>query len=118
MQTANGIVELTNEITFDIEKLKQSTTAVVGKDTPDLLSVGYRCQELGYGFYWPLHSIPYFVLPDGKTEVDLEVDQFVPYLLDTGDTAIHKPSSSSRCYPVTFFQNAFGNTIFEEPKYR
>ena len=50
MQTANGIVELTNEITFDIEKLKQSTTAVVGKDTPDLLSVGYRCQELGYGF--------------------------------------------------------------------
>ena len=38
MQTADGVVELTNEITFDIEKLKQSTTAVVGKDTPDLLS--------------------------------------------------------------------------------
>ena len=107
MQTANGIVELTNEITFDIEKLQQSTTAVIGKDTPDLLSVGYRCQELGYGFYWPPHSIPYFVLPDGKTEVDLEVDQFVPYLLDTGDTAVHKPSSSSRCYPVTLSQKSF-----------
>ena len=115
MQAANGIVDLTNVITFDIEKLKQSTTAVVGKDTPDLLSVGYRCQELGYGFYWPPHSIPYFVLPDGKTEVDLEVDQFVRYLLDTGDTAIHKPSSSSRCYPVTLSRNAFGNTSFEEP---
>ena len=51
MQTANGVVEFTNEITFDIEKLKQSTTAVVGKDRPELLSVGYRCQELGYGFY-------------------------------------------------------------------
>ena len=50
MQTANGVVESTNEIIFDIENLEQSTTAVVGKDTPDLLSVGYRCQELGYGF--------------------------------------------------------------------
>ena len=115
MQTANGVVELTNEITFDIEKLEQSTTAVVGKDTPDLLSVGYRCQELGYIVYWPPHSIPYSVLPDGKTEVDLEVDQFVPYELDTGDTAIHKPSCSSRCYPVTLFQNASDNATFEEP---
>jgi len=115
MQTANGIVELANEITFDIEKLQQSTTAVIGKDTPGLLSVGYRCQELGYGFYWPPHSIPYLVLPDGKTEVDLEVDQFVPYLLDTGDTAIHKPSSSSRCYPVTLVQKDSDNTIFWRP---
>ena len=113
MQTANGVVELTNEITFVIEKLKQSTSAVVGKDTPDLLSVGYRCQELGYCLYWPPHSIPYFVLPDGRTEVDLEVDQFVPYLLDTGDTAIHKPSSSSRCYPVTLSQNVFDHATFE-----
>ena len=35
----------------------------------------------------------------------MEVDQFVPYLLDTGDTAIHKPSSSSICYPVVLSQN-------------
>ena len=53
---------------------------------------------------WPPYSIPYFVLPGGKTEVDLDVDQFVPYLLGTGDTAIHKPSSSSRCYPVVLSQ--------------
>ena len=54
-------------------------------------------------------------MPDGRTEIDLEVDQFVLYLLDTGDTAIHKPSSSSRCYPVTRFQVAFDNAIFVEP---
>ncbi len=58
---------------------------------------------------------PYFVLPDGRTEVDLEVDQFVPHLLDTGDTAIHKPSSSSRCYPVTLSQTSFDHATFEEP---
>ena len=48
MQTANGVVGLTNGITFDIQKLKQSITVVVGKDKPDFLSVGYRCQDLGY----------------------------------------------------------------------
>ena len=69
MHTVNGIVELADEITFDIEKLRQSTTAVVGKDTPDLLSVGYRCQELGYVFCWPPSYIPYFVLPDGKRKL-------------------------------------------------
>ena len=105
MQTANGVFEFTDEIAFDIAKLEQSTTAVVGKDTPDLLSVGYRCQELVYGFYWPPYYVPCFVLPDSNTEVDLEVDQFVPYLLDTGDTAIHKLSSSSRRYPVVLSQN-------------
>ena len=83
---------------------------------PLLLSVGYRCQELGYGFYWLPYSIPYFVLPDGHTEVDLEVDQFVPYLLDTGDTAIHKLSSSSRCYPIVLSQGhkSLDKTIGEE----
>ena len=36
MQAANGVVELTHEITFDIES---TTTAEVGKDTPYVLSV-------------------------------------------------------------------------------
>ena len=40
MQTANGMVELTDEVTFEIAKLKQSTSAVVGEYTADLLSVG------------------------------------------------------------------------------
>ena len=66
MQTANGIVELDSEVNFHIDKLKQSTNAVVGLDTPNLLSVGYRCQELGLGFHWEPNSVPYFVLPDGK----------------------------------------------------
>ena len=73
------------------------TSAVVGKNTPDLLSVGYRCQELGYGFHWEPHQVPYIVLPVGKTEVDLHVDQYVPYLLDDWDTAIHKSCVSMPC---------------------
>ena len=75
MQTANGIVALEKEATYEIQKLKEVTSAVVGKNTPDLLSVCCRCQELGYGFHWEPCQVPYVVLPDGKTEVDLHVDQ-------------------------------------------
>ena len=55
-------------------------------------------------------------MPDGKTEVDLEVDQFVPYLLDIGDTAVHKSSSSSRCYPIVLSQNrdSFDKTTLDK----
>ena len=34
--------------------------------------------------------MPYFALPDGKTEIDLSVDAFVPYLFDGGDLTKHK----------------------------
>ena len=97
MQIANGIVTLDKEVTYEIKKLKEVTSAVVDKSTPDLLSVGYRCQELGYGIHWEPYQVPYIVLPDGKTEVDLHVDQYVPYLLDDGDTAIHKSCVSMPC---------------------
>ena len=97
MQTANGIVTLDKELTYEIKKLKAVTSAVVCKNTPDLLSVGYRCQELGYGFHWEPYQAPYIVLPDGKTEVDFHVDQYVPYLLDDGDTAICKSCVSMPC---------------------
>ena len=100
MQTANGIVTLDKEVTYEIKKLKEITSAVVGKNTPDLLSVGYRCQELGYGFHCEPYQAPYIVLPDGQTEVALHVDQYVPYLLDDGDTAIHKSCVSMPCAEV------------------
>ena len=106
MQTANGIVTLDKEVTYEMKKLKEVTSAVVGKNTPDLLSVGYRCQELGYGFHWEPYQVPYIVFPDGKTEVDLHVDQYVPYLLDDGDTAIHKSCVSMPCA-------AFQSEIFD-----
>jgi hypothetical protein len=93
MQTANGPVELDSEISFWLKKLKQKVNAVVGGDTPDLLSVGYRCKEFGFGFHWDPRSVPYFVLPDG-TEVDLHVDHYVPYLFDDGDVTINRAACS------------------------
>ena len=46
---------------------------------------------------WEPYSVPYIVLPDGTTEVDLHVDQHVSYLLDDGDTVIHESNVSMPC---------------------
>ena len=66
-------------------------------NAPDFLSVGDRCQELGFGDHRDPYSVPHIALPDGETEADLHVDQHVPYLLDDGDTAIHKSCVSMPC---------------------
>ena len=46
------------------------------KDSPDVFSIGYRCQEEGWSFHWPAWSCsPYWRRPDGKYVI-LEVDQY------------------------------------------
>ena len=108
IQTANGIINLDTELVYKIDKLRQTTSAIIGDDTPDLLSIGHRCQELGYGFYWEPYSVPYFVLPDGETEVDLAVENYVPYLFDTGDAARFKSTdkaSNLAGVPQTFCEH-------------
>ena len=100
IQTANGLITLDTEVDYRIDELQQTTSAIVGGNTPDLLSVGYRCQELGYGFHWKPYSIPYFVLPDGKTQVTCAVEQYVPYIYDSGDIACH-PGSKVKSMAVS-----------------
>ena len=89
IQTANRVIELDTEVTHRIDKLKETTSAILGQGAPDFLSIGYRCQKLGFGFLWELHSIPYFIFPDQRTEVDLAVENYVPYLYKTGCISSH-----------------------------
>ena len=45
-------------------------------------SVGYRCVEEGWGFYWdPYSKTPYWVKPDGST-VTCVVDNYIPYVVE------------------------------------
>ena len=64
-------------------------------DSPDVLSIGRRCVDQGYGFYWkPYSQSPALIPPDAHMpRVDssraskewtwLEVDDYIPYLVDT-----------------------------------
>jgi hypothetical protein len=57
-----------------------------------VLSVGRRCIEHGYGFYWPPWEWPTLVCPDGKV-VQLEVDQYVPFV--TCQNAVQPAAAAS-----------------------
>ena len=55
--------------------------------TPNVLSVGKRCQSMGWGFYWrPWSAHPIFVDPNGRVIV-LNTEGFIPYL-QTKSTAV------------------------------
>ena len=48
-------------------------------------TVGKRCLEMGYAFYWPPYSeSPFFVKPDG-TRVVMSVENNIPYLKGGND---------------------------------
>ena len=77
--TANSSTSAKEALAIHVAPLDEDSTAVVLPDTPWVLSVGLRCQEMGYGFHWFPYQTPYLTLPDG-TRIALEVDGGIPYL--------------------------------------
>ena len=77
--TDNGTTTFSAALEFHVKPLDEHASAFVLPDTPWVLSVRLRCQEMGYGFHWFPFQTPYPTLPDG-TRIDLEVDGGIPYL--------------------------------------
>ncbi len=54
--------------------------ALVLDKTPNVISIGQRCREMGYSFHWPSYSSdPYFLTPEGH-HLTLVVHGNIPYL--------------------------------------
>ena len=79
LETANGLVEINHEIELRVHEIEEDVRACVLDATPAVLSVGRRCMDHGYGFYWPPGEKPTLVCPGGKV-VHLDVDQYVPFV--------------------------------------
>ena len=79
IHTANGTTTFNKALEFHVNPLSENASAFVLPDTPWVLSVGLRCQEMGYGFHWFPYQTPYVILPNG-TRIDLQVDGGIPYL--------------------------------------
>ena len=80
LKTANGLTAAKRQVTFKLKCLRGGlANPVLLKSTPPVLSIGYRCMELGYHFEWPPYTSPFFILPDGF-KVTLEVKDWVPYI--------------------------------------
>ena len=60
--------------------------SIVMPETPSVISVGERCMDHGYSFYWLAGKTPYLLLPDGK-RVNLVVNGKIPYLHIQGSGA-------------------------------
>jgi hypothetical protein len=77
---ANGVTSIAKEVTVHILQLDEMAEVLRGDKTPAVISIGERCLEMGYAFYWPPFSEhPIFVKPDGA-RVTMEVEGNIPYL--------------------------------------
>ena len=77
--TANGPTVTENVANVYVKDLDENITPNVLNNSQPVLTVGYRCMELGYTFIWPTGQNPYFIRPDGMI-VHLTVEHYIPYL--------------------------------------
>jgi hypothetical protein len=59
--TANRPPRTDNVAHFYVKELDENITPHVIDNTPPVLTVGYRCMELGYTCIWPTNQSPYFI---------------------------------------------------------
>jgi hypothetical protein len=72
-------------MTMCIPQLNEFAEVLRMKSTPSVISIGKRCVEMGYCFYWPPYSeSPFFVEPEG-TCVVMSVENNIPYLKGGND---------------------------------
>ena len=84
LDTANSRITASEEVAMGLHPLGEIITPLVLESTPDVLTVGRRCAEEGFGFHWePFSTKPYFILPGGTERCVLESIDNVPYLRDT-----------------------------------
>jgi hypothetical protein len=81
--TAGGPVTVDSSVPLYSRTLQTKIKAHVLEDTPSILSMGRRCIDEQYGFYWPPGKWPYIVRPDGK-RIDCVVQDYIPYVMEEG----------------------------------
>ena len=77
--TAKGRITTETVAPMFCEELKDLVEPLVLPDTPAVLSIGRRCMQMGYGFYWHPGQNPFLVTPDGNV-IPLLVRKDIPYL--------------------------------------
>ena len=97
--TANGSVEADTKHEVHVEALDKPLQFVLLPNTPAVCSVGKKCMEQGFSFFWPKGEAPYFVCPDGR-KVQCQLRGNVPVFGDRGPLSACPATtseSSDRC---------------------
>ena len=73
---AGGSVNAKMILPLHSTALNRDVEPLVLDQTPSVLSIGRRCMEEGFGFWWPPGQLPILYLPDGK-QITLEVIDYI-----------------------------------------
>ncbi len=79
LHTANGLTKVSDAVSLSVTELAEPICAHLLGSTPNVVSMGHRCLELGYTFIWRARRTPFLICPSGK-KIDLVVKRNVPYL--------------------------------------
>jgi hypothetical protein len=81
-----------------VDEMSGPIEPLVLKNTPDVLSVGYRCMRLGFSFIWPPGQNPYFITPDNLV-IELEVIRNIPYIRSGSRLCAPRRPGGKRSFP-------------------
>ena len=96
-QTANGVTTTEKVARMTVGEFGEEVAPYILDSTPPVLSVGYRCMNLGYSFIWPKGEDPYLLLPNGSI-CPLVTKGDVPYLYPGNSQCQPKTSKKTRCF--------------------
>ena len=86
MCTVNGILTVDEGLQLQVPALNRKVEFALADDSPPILSVGKRCMQDGYSFFWPRGKDPYLV-DQYNNIIKLTVENFVPYIAHSTDGA-------------------------------
>ena len=66
---------------------------LVMDETPDVISIGWRCVELGWSFWWPPFSLHPILSPPGAKDIVCNVRGHIPYI-DRASGNVSVPAAS------------------------
>ena len=95
--TANGRTQAKDVVDLFVKEFGETISPFVLESTPAVVSVGFRCMELGYTFIWPPGRNPYFVTPSGNI-IYLEVHDHIPYLKPGSELCRPRKPSGKECF--------------------
>jgi hypothetical protein len=81
LDTANGLVEIKEQVALLVPEINEEVRACVLDATPAVLSVGRRCMDHGYAFHWEPGCNPILVCPGGDRVLHLDIEHYVPFLV-------------------------------------
>jgi hypothetical protein len=78
--TASGLTSIAEEMTMRMPQLDEMAEMLCCRNTPAVISIGKRCLEMGYAFFWPpFAERSFFIKPDGS-QIVMDMAGNIPYL--------------------------------------